>query len=115
MLWAAIVLIALAILVPAPLAPGIQEGAAPASESLAPWFFLWVQQLLRLGDPFIYGVLIPLGALLILALVPYITPQQAFTQLSLADGSHAVGGMCRSWSPSWPGRSCCSPCLAVLH
>jgi quinol-cytochrome oxidoreductase complex cytochrome b subunit len=76
MLWAALVLIILAILVPAPLAPGIQEGATPASESLAPWFFLWVQQLLRLGDPFIYGVLIPLGALLILALVPYITPHR---------------------------------------
>jgi quinol-cytochrome oxidoreductase complex cytochrome b subunit len=74
MLWATLVLIVLAILVPAPLAPGIQQGTAPASESLAPWFFLWVQQLLRLGDPFIYGVLIPLGALLILALVPYISP-----------------------------------------
>jgi quinol-cytochrome oxidoreductase complex cytochrome b subunit len=74
MLWAALVLIVLAILVPAPLAPGIQVGAAPTSESSAPWFFLWVQQLLKLGDPFIYGVLIPLGALLILALVPYITP-----------------------------------------
>jgi len=76
MLWALIVLITLAILVPAPLAPGIQEGTAPASESLAPWFFLWVQQLLRLGDPFIYGVLIPMGALLLLALVPYITPHR---------------------------------------
>jgi quinol-cytochrome oxidoreductase complex cytochrome b subunit len=73
MLWAVLVLILLAILVPAPLAPGIQEGAIPASESLAPWFFLWVQQLLKVGDPFIYGVLIPLGALLILALIPYIT------------------------------------------
>jgi len=76
MLWAALVLIMLSILVPAPLAPGIQEGATPASESLAPWFFLWVQQLLRLGDPFIYGVLIPLGGLLLLALVPYITPHR---------------------------------------
>jgi quinol-cytochrome oxidoreductase complex cytochrome b subunit len=76
MLWAALVLILLAILVPAPLAPGIQEGAIPANESLAPWFFLWVQQLLRLGDPFIYGVLIPLGGLLLLALVPYIKPHQ---------------------------------------
>ncbi len=74
MLWAAIVLIVLSILVPAPLAPGIQQGATPASESLAPWFFLWEQQLLRLGDPFIFGVLIPLGALIILALVPYISP-----------------------------------------
>ncbi len=76
MLWAGIVLITLAILVPAPLAPGIQEGSAPAIESLAPWFFLWVQQLLKQGDPFIYGVLVPLGIVLILALVPYITPQR---------------------------------------
>lgn len=76
MLWVAIVLIGLAILLPAPLAPGIQEGATSANESLAPWFFLWVQQLLRLGDSFIYGVLVPAGALLILALVPYITPQR---------------------------------------
>jgi quinol-cytochrome oxidoreductase complex cytochrome b subunit len=76
MLWAGIVLIGLAILVPAPLAPGIQPGATQPLESRAPWFFLWVQQLLRLGDPFIYGVLTPLGALLLLALVPYITPHK---------------------------------------
>ena len=76
MLWAAFVLIVLAILVPAPLAPAIQEGTASASENLAPWIFLWVQQLLKLGDPFVFGVLIPLGALLIIALVPYITPQR---------------------------------------
>jgi cytochrome b-561 len=76
MLWATLVLIILAVLVPAPLAPGIQAGSAPATESMAPWFFLWVQQLLRLGNPFIFGVLIPFGALLILALVPYITPQR---------------------------------------
>ena len=76
MLWATFVLVVLAILVPAPLAPGIHEGAASANENLAPWFFLWVQQLLKIGDPFIYGVLIPLGALLIVALVPYITPKR---------------------------------------
>jgi quinol-cytochrome oxidoreductase complex cytochrome b subunit len=76
MLWAGAVLIGLAILVPAPLAPGIKEGAVSANETLAPWFFLWVQQLLRVGDPFIFGILVPLGALLVLALVPYITPQR---------------------------------------
>jgi quinol-cytochrome oxidoreductase complex cytochrome b subunit len=79
MLWAGVVLVGLAILVPAPLAPGIQAGAAVPSESHAPWFFLWVQQLLRLGDPFIYGVLTPLGALLLVALVPYITPHRLFS------------------------------------
>ena len=74
MLWAGVVLITLSIIFPAPLAPAIQQGATPAEESLAPWFFLWVQQLLRIGDPFIFGVLIPLGALILAALVPYITP-----------------------------------------
>ncbi len=49
MLWATFVLVLLALLVPAPLAPGIQAGTASASEYLAPWFFLWVQQLLKLG------------------------------------------------------------------
>ncbi len=76
MLWCGVVLVGLAILVPAPLAPAIQAGSTVANETLAPWFFLWVQQLLRLGDPFIYGVLVPLGALLVLAIVPYITPHR---------------------------------------
>lgn len=76
MLWAGVVLIGLSVLVPAPLAPGIEQGATATDESLAPWFFLWVQELLKLGDAFIYGVLIPAGALLLLALVPYITPQR---------------------------------------
>jgi zinc transporter ZupT len=30
--------------------------------------------MLKYGDPFFFGVLIPLGALLVVALVPYITP-----------------------------------------
>jgi quinol-cytochrome oxidoreductase complex cytochrome b subunit len=76
MLLAGVVLLILAILIPAPLAPGIQQGALPASESLAPWFFLWVQELLRLGNPFIFGVLVPASALLLLALVPYLFPHQ---------------------------------------
>lgn len=76
MLWAVFVLVLLAVLVPAPLAPGIQAGTSAANENLAPWFFLWVQQLLRLGNPFLFGVLIPLGTLLLLALVPYITPHR---------------------------------------
>jgi quinol-cytochrome oxidoreductase complex cytochrome b subunit len=40
-------------------------------DATAPWFFVWVQELLRLGDPFWMGVLIPLGVLSALALVPY--------------------------------------------
>jgi cytochrome b-561 len=75
MLIASALLILLSIFIPAPLAPGIQAGTTPSAESLAPWFFLWVQQLLKAGDPFIFGVLIPLGALLLLVLVPYLNPR----------------------------------------
>jgi quinol-cytochrome oxidoreductase complex cytochrome b subunit len=44
---------------------------ATTTQAVAPWFFLWIQELLRLGPPLIMGVLIPLAALLALALVPY--------------------------------------------
>ena len=39
-----------------------------------PWFFLWVQQMLKWGDPFTWGVLVPLIILAVLALIPYIFP-----------------------------------------
>lgn len=47
----------------------------------APWFFLWVQRMLQWGDPFVWGVLVPLGLLLILALIPYVFPQPAEQEL----------------------------------
>ncbi len=47
------------------------------ADAHAPWFFLWVQQMLKWGDPFIFGVLIPFGILVLLALIPYIFPQPA--------------------------------------
>jgi len=91
-----IVLILLSSFVPAPIAAAMTESASlrlsasqsataiPESASLrlsasqsatAPWFFLWIQQMLKWGDPFIFGVLIPLGVLALLALIPYIFPQ----------------------------------------
>jgi hypothetical protein len=76
MLWAMLVLLILAILIPAPLAPAIQPGSTSNSENLAPWFFLWVQQLLIYGDPFIYGILVPLGVVLLVAIIPYLTPRR---------------------------------------
>ncbi len=82
-----IVLILLSILFPAPIAAAMPESvllrlsvpqSVPQSASqsaAAPWFFLWVQQMLKWGDPFIFGVLIPSGILIFLALIPYIFPQ----------------------------------------
>ena len=43
-----------------------------SAEASAPWFFLWIQQLLRLGSPLTMGVLLPLFLLVLLALIPYL-------------------------------------------
>jgi quinol-cytochrome oxidoreductase complex cytochrome b subunit len=76
-----IVLILLSSFIPAPIAAAMPESASlrlSASQSAtAPWFFLWVQQMLKWGDPFIFGVLIPTVVLAFLALIPYIFPQPA--------------------------------------
>lgn len=64
-------LIIMAGFLPAPIAAPIGEASALISDSNAPWFFLWVQQLLKLGSPFLWGILVPLGVLLIVALLPY--------------------------------------------
>jgi quinol-cytochrome oxidoreductase complex cytochrome b subunit len=67
-----ILLILLASFFPAPIAPAMTTGKPSLTiEARAPWFFLWVQQMLKWGDPFIFGVMIPLGVLTILALIPF--------------------------------------------
>lgn len=43
-------------------------------ESQAPWFFLWVQGLLKLGDKVVWGILTPLVILALLFIVPYLDP-----------------------------------------
>jgi quinol-cytochrome oxidoreductase complex cytochrome b subunit len=72
-----IILTLMASFLPAPIAPAMIGKPDPAAEARAPWFFLWVQQMLEWGDPFIFGVLIPFGILLILALIPYSFPRPA--------------------------------------
>lgn len=73
---ATIFLLLVATFLPAPLAPGMTEVSAQTADSRAPWFFLWVQELLKFGDPFIMGVLIPLGVLGILIAIPYVLPNK---------------------------------------
>ena len=58
----------------APLEAPIQDASISLSEPRAPWFFLWVQYMLRYGDAFIMGILIPLGALTLVSLLPYVLP-----------------------------------------
>jgi quinol-cytochrome oxidoreductase complex cytochrome b subunit len=77
MLSVGIILILLATFLPAPIAPAMTDKPSLTLDARAPWFFLWVQQMLKWGDPFVFGVLIPLGLLAMLALVPYIFPKPA--------------------------------------
>jgi len=76
MLLASLALIAVSLLWPAPLAAPIQEPPVTVlGEVRAPWFFLWIQQLLRYGDAFWLGVALPLGVLVLLAALPYLFPR----------------------------------------
>ncbi len=81
MLFAGTALILLSVFFSAPIAPAITTITAPISDSRAPWFFLWVQQMLTWGDPFLWGVLVPLLMLLTLAMIPYIFPQPVEQEL----------------------------------
>lgn len=74
-------LLILSVFAPAPLAPPITNAATLTESARAPWFFLWVQQLLKLGSPFIWGVLVPLAVLILLTLIPYGFPQPAKAEL----------------------------------
>ncbi len=70
MLLSGIGLLALSSVASAPIAAPIQTGPALTEQARAPWFFLWVQQLLKLGSPFLWGVLVPLLVMIFLALIP---------------------------------------------
>jgi len=81
MLLTTAALIILSIFSPAPIASPIAQITTLSVDSRAPWFFLWVQQMLKWGDPFLWGVLVPLIVLLILALIPYIFPKPLESEL----------------------------------
>ncbi|GAB4505292.1 MAG: hypothetical protein Fur0043_22870 [Anaerolineales bacterium] len=69
---AGVLLLLLSLLIPAPIAPPISQDGLVLGDSRAPWFFLWVQQILRWGDPFLLGVLTPLLFVVALGLLPYL-------------------------------------------
>jgi quinol-cytochrome oxidoreductase complex cytochrome b subunit len=70
MLFTLACLFGLSLVASAPLGPPPDPGIFVA-EPRAPWFFLWIQELLRVAPPFLAGVLTPLVILLVLAALPY--------------------------------------------
>jgi quinol-cytochrome oxidoreductase complex cytochrome b subunit len=75
MVIAGVVLLLISALIPAPIDQPLTEFSAATSDSRAPWFFLWIQQLLKYGNPFFWGVLVPLLVVLGLGLIPYVLPK----------------------------------------
>jgi quinol-cytochrome oxidoreductase complex cytochrome b subunit len=76
MLIAGTALILFASFVPAPLAAPILDAGMPLNPDVrAPWFFLWVQQLLRYGNAFWMGIAIPIAMLVVLGSLPYLFPK----------------------------------------
>ncbi len=67
-------LLLFSLLIPAPLAPPIPENGLVLGDSRAPWFFLWVQQMLRWGNPFLLGIATPILVVIVLGLLPYLLP-----------------------------------------
>ncbi len=74
MLLGGAALLILAGFIPAPIDQPLSPTGTLAGDTGAPWFFLWIQETLKLGDPFLWGVAVPLLAVIILGLLPYILP-----------------------------------------
>ena len=76
MLTASVVLMALALFMPAPLGEMADPTTTPPHVS-APWIFAWVQELLRHLPPVAAGVLIPLSVFLLLMALPFFQAGEA--------------------------------------
>lgn len=81
MLIAGGILLLVATFLPAPIEQPMSSTLVSLAESRAPWFFLWVQELLKLGDPFLWGIAVPVIVLALLALIPYIFPRIVESEL----------------------------------
>ena len=64
-------LLLISIVLPAPIGP-IADLPGALNQAQAPWFFLWVQALLRSLPPLVAGILIPIALLALLMVIPYL-------------------------------------------
>ena len=70
----AVILLLFSLIIPAPIKQPISDVSVMTADSQAPWFFLWVQQLLKFGNPFLLGILLPVLVVVVLGAMPYILP-----------------------------------------
>jgi quinol-cytochrome oxidoreductase complex cytochrome b subunit/mono/diheme cytochrome c family protein len=69
-----VVLLLFSLIIPAPIKQPISDVSVMIADSQAPWFFLWVQQLLKFGNPFLLGIMLPVLVVVVLGALPYILP-----------------------------------------
>lgn len=81
MILAGVTLLFVSLFFPAPIERPITQAVMDVQNERAPWFFLWVQQLLKLGDPFFWGVAFPVILLTVLAVLPFVLPQPGEEEL----------------------------------
>jgi quinol-cytochrome oxidoreductase complex cytochrome b subunit/mono/diheme cytochrome c family protein len=81
MIIVAAILILFSLLFPAPLDQPITTFNTMGGDSTAPWFFLWIQYLLKFGDPFVMGILVPILVVIALGSLPYILPNAKSEEL----------------------------------
>ncbi len=81
MLIAGAALLVLSAVIPAPIDQPLSPRGVLSGDAGAPWFFLWIQETLKLGDPFLWGVAVPLLAVILLGLLPYIFPNVESSEL----------------------------------
>jgi quinol-cytochrome oxidoreductase complex cytochrome b subunit/mono/diheme cytochrome c family protein len=80
---AGMVLLLFSSIIPAPIEQPISDVSVMPGNSQAPWFFLWVQQLLKFGDPFLLGILTPVLVVLALGIMPYGLPNAKREELGI--------------------------------
>ena len=85
-------LLVLSAVIPAPIDQPLNPNGILSGDTGAPWFFLWIQETLKLGNPFLWGVVVPLLAVIILGLLPYILPNVEPSELGcwLPSGNRAA-------------------------
>jgi len=77
----AVILLLFSLIIPAPIKQPISDVSVMTADSQAPWFFLWVQQLLKFGNPFLLGIMIPVLVVVVLGAMPYILPNAKHEEL----------------------------------